>query len=200
MRPREAAGTRAGRAGRPARPSSSSASASASWRAARPRRSARRAAADSPRAPIRRAMGTAHSSPMVSGCTRWNRRTKRCRVSRLEAAVGVSDERPGEAEHARIPLQSAFRELGELAIEPGREILPDLPNDLVDDVEVVDEPLRGRRDRAFLPDHRGERSIALEQNTPAVPHARRQGAADPALEQGRAGARSALRAPRVVRR
>jgi hypothetical protein len=81
-------------------------------------------------------------------------------------------------------LQSTFGKLGELAIEPGREIFPDLPNDLVHDVEVVDEPFRRRHDRAFLPDHPGERAIALEQDTPAVPHARRQGAADPTFEHG----------------
>jgi hypothetical protein len=96
----------------------------------------------------------------------------------------VSDERPGQAEHAWIPLQRTFGKLGELAIEPGGEILPDLPDDLVHDVEVVDEPFRRRHDRAFLPDHPGERAIALEQDTPAVPHAWRQGAADPALEHG----------------
>ena len=102
----------------------------------------------------------------------------------IEAAVGVCDERPGQAEHAWIPLQRPVGKLGELAVEPGREILPDLPDDLVHDVEVVDEPFRRRRDRAFLPDHPGERAIALEQDAPAVPHAWRQGAADPAFEQG----------------
>ena len=71
----------------------------------------------------------------------------------LEAAVRVGDEGPGEAEHARVAFKGAFGELGELAVEAGRKILPDLPHDLVDDVEVVDEPLRGRRDRAFLSDH-----------------------------------------------
>ena len=81
-------------------------------------------------------------------------------------------------------MQRPVGELGELAVEPGREILADLPDDLVHDVEVVDEPFRRRRDRAFLPDHPGERAIALEQDPPAVPHAWRQGAADPALEQG----------------
>jgi hypothetical protein len=83
----------------------------------------------------------------------------------------VSDERPGHAEHARIPLQRTFGKRGKLAVELGREILPDLPDDLVHDVEVVDEPFCRRHDRAFLPDHPGERAIALEQDTPAVPNA-----------------------------
>src|SRR6185369_12954744 len=101
----------------------------------------------------------------------------------IESAVGVSNERPGEAEHAWIALESTFGKLGELAVEPGREILADVADDLVDDVEVVDEPFRRRHDRAFLPDHPGERAIALEQDTPAIPHAWRQGTAEPAFEQ-----------------
>ena len=110
---------------------------------------------------------------------------------RLESAVRVSHEGPGEAEHARIPFEGTFGELGKLAVEAGREILPDLPDDVVDDVEVVDEPLRGRRDRAFLPDHPRKDSITLKQRTPAVPHAWRQGAAGPAVER-RAQARDLL--------
>jgi hypothetical protein len=81
-------------------------------------------------------------------------------------------------------VQRPVGQLGKLAVEPGREILPDVADDLVHDVEVVDEPFRRRHDRAFLPNHPGERAIALEQDTPAVPHAGRQGAADPTFEQG----------------
>src|SRR5207247_3324038 len=102
----------------------------------------------------------------------------------LEPAVGVFDEGPGHVEHARIPLKRAFGELRKLAVESGREILSDVPDHLVHDVEVVDEPFGRRRDRAFIPNHLGERAIALEQDAPAVPHAWRQGAADPAFEQG----------------
>ena len=90
----------------------------------------------------------------------------------LEVAVGVRDEGPGETQDARVAVQGALRELGELAVESTREVLSDLAQDLFDDVEVVDEPLRGRRDRAFLSDHRGDRAIALEQHAPAVSHPR----------------------------
>ena len=118
----------------------------------------------------------------------------------IEAAVGVSDERPGQAEHAGIPLQRPVGKLGELAVEPGRQILADLPDDLVHDVEVVDEPFRRRGDRAFLPDHPGERAIALQQPTARCRARVATGSGRSRLRAGSAGGRSALRAPRVGRR
>ena len=90
----------------------------------------------------------------------------------LEAAIRVRDEVPGESEHAWVALKRPFGELGQLAVEPGREIFADLAHDVVDDVEVVDEPLRGGSDRALLTNHAGERSIALEQDAAALPQAR----------------------------
>src|SRR5207249_10526068 len=94
----------------------------------------------------------------------------------LESTVGVRDEGPGQTEYARVAVQGAFRELGELPVEPVRKVLPNFPHDFIDDVEVVDQPLRGWRNRAFLSDHRGDRSITVEQNTTAVTQARGQGA------------------------
>ncbi len=95
----------------------------------------------------------------------------------LEAAVGVRDEGPGQSEHAGIPLQRALRELGQLAVDPRRQVLPDLPHHRVHHVEVVDEPLRGRSRRPFVADHRRDLSIALEQNTSAVSDSGREAAA-----------------------
>ena len=66
----------------------------------------------------------------------------------LEVAVGVRDEGPGETQDARVAVQGALRELGELAVEATREVLSDLAQDLFDDVEVVDEPLRRGNDGA----------------------------------------------------
>ena len=100
---------------------------------------------------MRRAIGMAQSSPMVSGCTRWNRRTKRWSVSgskRLSVCATNAQARPRTR---GIALQRLLRELGELAVEPAREVLADLPHHLVHDVEVVDEPFRGRRDRPLPP-------------------------------------------------
>ena len=90
----------------------------------------------------------------------------------VEAAVGVGDEGPGQAEYPWVALEGALGELWQPAVESRRQILPDLSKDVLDDVEVVDEPLRGRGDRAFLSDHRGQLAIASQQHAPAVPHAR----------------------------
>ncbi len=110
----------------------------------------------------------------------------------LEPAVGVRDEAPGQVQYAWIPLQGVLRELGELAVEPPREILPDLPDHRVDDVKVVDEPFRGRSGCPFVTDHRGDLSIALEQGARAVPDGRRQAATGLAVGQN-ALTRDALR-------
>jgi hypothetical protein len=111
---------------------------------------------------------------------------------RLEAAVGVCDVLPGHPEHAGISLKRLLRELRELAVESAREILAHLPQHLVRDVEVVDEPLRGRSDGAFLPDHRGDLSIALQQDPAAVAQARRDTVTACAVGQDRP-ARETLR-------
>src|SRR5271154_1888986 len=58
----------------------------------------------------------------------------------VEAAVGVGDECPGDAKHARIASQRAIGELGQLAIVPRRQILMDLPDLLFNHVVVVYQP------------------------------------------------------------
>ena len=184
-RPRSGRNAR-GRAGCPPRPRSSSARASASWRAARPSHDplgeppqvldAAPSAGRWARPTARRSSGAARSGIGA---------TKRPRVSRSKRLSVWATNAQASAEHAGIPSQRPVGKLGELAVEPWRQVLADLPDHLVHDVEVVDQPLRRRRDRAFLPDDPGERAIALEQPPPAVPHVRRQGAAEPAFEQDR---------------
>ena len=75
---------------------------------------------------------------------------------RIEAAVGVRDVGPGEAEDPRVAGEMALGQLGELAVVVRRQVVADLAELLVDDVEVVDEPLRGRRDRALVLDRPGQ--------------------------------------------
>jgi hypothetical protein len=65
-----------------------------------------------------------------------------------------------------------LREFRQLPVEPPREVFPDLAQDVLHDVEVIDEPLRGRGDRAFLSDHGGECPIAAKEDAPAIPYAR----------------------------
>jgi hypothetical protein len=99
----------------------------------------------------------------------------------LESAVSVGDEGPGQTEYAGVALERTFGKLWELTIEPGREVLPDLPGDLLDDVEVVDEPLSCRSDCAFLSDHGRDGAITLQQDAAAVSYAGREGASGHAL-------------------
>ena len=93
----------------------------------------------------------AHSSPIVSGCTRLVGAHQAPQALGVEAAVRVRDVRPGEAEDARVAREMAVGELGQLAVVVRGQVVADLAELLVDDVEVVDEPLGGRRDRARRP-------------------------------------------------
>ena len=94
----------------------------------------------------------------------------------VEPAIGVRDERPRQSVDAGIARQGAVGQLGQLAIEPGREIVADLPQLLVDDVEVVDEPFGRRNDRPLLADGVGDHAIRLAQDAAVVLDARQQAA------------------------
>ena len=86
---------------------------------------------------------------------------------RLEQAVGVRDVRPRKAEHARIACEVTLSQFRQLVVVVGRQVVSDLSELLVDDREVVDEPLGGRRDRPFLGDRPSQRAVRLDQD-PAV--------------------------------
>ena len=68
---------------------------------------------------------------------------------------------------ADIPRGGPRRQLGQLAVVVGRQVVADLAELLVDDREVVDEPLCSRRDRSFVLDGAGQEAIRLHQD-PAV--------------------------------
>ena len=59
----------------------------------------------------------------------------------------------------------ALGQFGELAVVVGRQVVADLPELLVDDVEVVDEPFGRRRDRTFVLDRTGQEAVRREQDT-----------------------------------
>ena len=80
----------------------------------------------------------------------------------------MRDERPGEPVDARVALERSVGQLGELAIEPGRQIVSDLPQLFVHDVKVVDQPFRRRRDGALLPNGAGDDAVCLAQDAPVV--------------------------------
>src|SRR6185503_12738799 len=55
----------------------------------------------------------------------------------IEPAVRVSNEGPGKPENARISLEVAFGELGQLVIEARGQIVRDLANLLFHDMEII---------------------------------------------------------------
>jgi hypothetical protein len=85
----------------------------------------------------------------------------------LEAAVGMGDVGPGQPVDPRIPRERPAGQLRELPVVVGRQVVADLPQLLIDDVEVVDEPFGSRGDRALLADGQRQGAIAGEQD-PAV--------------------------------
>ena len=89
----------------------------------------------------------------------------------IEPAVGVGDVRPRQPEHARVSVEVAAGELRELPVVVGREVVADLPELLVDDREVVDQPLGGRGDRAFVLDRLCQHPICLDQDATVLGHA-----------------------------
>src|SRR5450759_1276761 len=47
---------------------------------------------------------------------------------RIESTVGVGNECPGDAEHARIPAKRTIPQLGQQPIEARREVFADFPD------------------------------------------------------------------------
>ena len=66
-------------------------------------------------------IATAHSSPIVKRLHALVGLHEFAEHLRIEAAIGVRDERPGDAEYARIALQRSVGKLGQLTIEAARE-------------------------------------------------------------------------------
>ena len=97
---------------------------------------------------MRSVIATAQSSPIVSGCDLLVGAHEAPQRLGVEAAVGVGDKGPGHAEHPRISGERPVGELGQLPVVARRQIVADLADLLFDDVIVVDQPFRRRRDRA----------------------------------------------------
>src|SRR5512145_1512517 len=93
---------------------------------------------------------------------------------RVKAAVSMSDKCPGQSVDARITLEMTLRQLRQFSVIAGRQVVLDLAQLLVDDVIIVDQPLRCRCDGALLTDCMGGCTIGLAQHSAVVEHARQQ--------------------------
>ena len=107
----------------------------------------------------------------------------------------MGDEGPGQAEHARISGERPVGELRQLPVIAGRQIGADLADLLLDEMIVVDQPFRRRRDRAALVDRLGDRAIGVEQHRRVVGEPARQRMALGRLRRHRLRDREA---PRVL--
>ena len=87
----------------------------------------------------------------------------------IEPAVGVGDERPGDTEDPRIAGQRTAAQLRQLTIISRRQVGADLTDLFFDEMVVVEEPFRGRRDRPALGGRLGDAAIGLEQDLLVLP-------------------------------
>ncbi len=62
---------------------------------------------------------------------------------RIEIAVGMRDERPGNAEHPRIAGERPVGEFRQLAVVTGRQVVANLADLFFDEVIVVQQPFGG---------------------------------------------------------
>ena len=94
---------------------------------------------------------------------------------RVEMAVGVRDEGPGQPEHARVAGERAARELGQLAVVAGRQVVADLAHLLLDEVVVVQQPLGRRHHAATALEFGGAGAVGGQQHPGVVVQSPLQG-------------------------
>src|SRR6266550_3410427 len=88
-------------------------------------------------------------------------------------------ECPRHPEHARIALQVSRGKLGQLTVVTCRQIVLDFAELLIDDMEVIDQPLSRRRNLMLFLNRAGDRPIGIQQHS-AVVHDPRNKRAAPA--------------------
>ena len=86
----------------------------------------------------------------------------------IEATVRVRDERPRNAEHARIPGERTDAELGQLPVVARRQVVTHLANLFVDEIVIVEQPFGRRRDRLVHRRGCGGRFIRVHQTARVV--------------------------------
>ena len=115
--------------------------------------------------PSRSIAGIAHSSPIESGRDLLERApTKQSTFSSVDAPLGVRDQRDRQLVDARIAGERSAGELRQLAVVAARQALAHLADVLLDDVEVVEQPLAGRADVGPVVGGGGEPGVGLVQD------------------------------------
>ena len=90
----------------------------------------------------------------------------------VEAAVAVADELDGQGVDARVAGQLPCRELGQVAVVAARQVLADVADLGSDQVVVVEQPLRRRRDELPPVHVLGHAEVRLAQDARVVVEAR----------------------------
>ena len=83
---------------------------------------------------------------------------------RVELAVGMGHERPGEAEHARIALERTIGELGQLPVIGRWQVAANLADLRLHQMVIIQQPLRRRRDALAGLHVAGDGSIGKQQS------------------------------------
>ena len=84
----------------------------------------------------------------------------------VESAIRMRHKRPSNSVHARIAFQVTRCELGQLAVVACRQIILDLAKLFIDDVEVVDQPFRRRRDRMLVLNRPSDGAVGISSTRP----------------------------------
>ena len=83
---------------------------------------------------------------------------------RVEVAVGVGHEGPGDAKHPRVSHEGSARELWQLPVEARRQILADVADLRFNEMVIVEQPFRGRSDGALFAHRPSDGAIGREQH------------------------------------
>ena len=93
---------------------------------------------------------------------------------RVEAAVGMGHQCPGNAINAGIARQHTFGQLGQFPIITFGQVDVDIADLLFDHMKIIQEPFRRRRDGMLLMYRLGNVFIGIEQHPAILAHPRDQ--------------------------
>jgi hypothetical protein len=86
----------------------------------------------------------------------------------VQATVAVADELHRHGVDAGVARQLPQSELGQLAVVPSRKVVVDVPDLGSHQVEVIEEPFRGRRDELPLVHLLGHGAVRIAQNASVI--------------------------------